>query len=158
MFRLLRIPLALLVILTIANAEPVEARGRVKCPAVRTLCLPPLAPTFSTVSKCASVEKSRSVQITKTECDGVTCKQVTRSVTRSTAQTRAEKLAQIDPGTGLQAGHHAQLGPVGGYEGLGFGPTPEAATQRSCFWGQRPVREIGTAQGNRGWYAVVLYD
>jgi len=152
MFRLLRLMLAVLVLLAIAGAVPVEARCRVKrCP-VQTLCQ--LAPICQTASEVTSVEKSRSVQMT---CLQVTLSH-TRTVTRSTAQSRADHLSQLDPGPGLQGGHHAQLGPVSGYEGLGFGPTPEAATQRSCFWGQRPVREIGTAQGSRGWYAVVLYD
>lgn len=49
----------------------------------------------------------------------------------------------------------------GGYEGLGFSTTsPDAACRRSCFWGQRRVREIGTAwcPSRRGWVAVVRYE
>lgn len=45
----------------------------------------------------------------------------------------------------------------GCYEGIGYGPTREAAIRNCCFWGQRRVREIGTARGSRGWYAVVRY-
>lgn len=48
----------------------------------------------------------------------------------------------------------------GGYEGIGFGPTPDAACRRACYWGQRRVREIGTAYcpSRRGWIAVVRYE
>jgi hypothetical protein len=48
----------------------------------------------------------------------------------------------------------------GGYEGLGFGPTPDAACRRACYWGQRRVREIGTAwcPHRRGYVAVVRYE
>ena len=48
----------------------------------------------------------------------------------------------------------------GGYEGLGFSTaSPEAAVRRSCFWGQRPVKEVATAwcPRRRGWVAVVRY-
>lgn len=48
-----------------------------------------------------------------------------------------------------------------GYEGLGFSRvSPEAACRRACFWGQRRVREIGTAwcPHRRGWVAVVRYE
>lgn len=48
----------------------------------------------------------------------------------------------------------------GGYEGLGVGPTPDAACRRACFWGQRRVREIGTAwcPARRAYVAVVRYE
>lgn len=47
-----------------------------------------------------------------------------------------------------------------GYEGLGFSTvSPTAAIRRSCFWGQRRVREVATAwcPSRRGWVAVVRY-
>ena len=135
---------------------------------VRTLChtnasqvLPVVSdptPVASSIASATVLHRSREVSTTVTECDGVTCRQKTVTVQRSTAQDRAQRLAALDPGSGLQQGHHAALGPVSGYEGLGYGSSPQEATQRCCFWGQRSPREIGTAQGSHGWYAVVLYD
>lgn len=49
----------------------------------------------------------------------------------------------------------------GGYEGIGFSTaSPDAACRRACYWGQRRVREIGTAwcPARRGWIAVVRYE
>jgi len=46
----------------------------------------------------------------------------------------------------------------GSYEGIGFSTTSaDDAIRRCCFWGQRRPREIATARGPRGWYAVVRY-
>lgn len=48
---------------------------------------------------------------------------------------------------------------AGRYEGCGFSTTsPDHAIRSCCFWGRRPVREIGVARGARGWYAVVWYE
>lgn len=47
----------------------------------------------------------------------------------------------------------------GRYEGVGFSTSsPDAAIQACCYWGRRPVREIGVARGRRGWYATVIYE
>jgi hypothetical protein len=49
----------------------------------------------------------------------------------------------------------------GGFEGIGFSSvSPDDACRRCCFWGQRRVREIGTAwcPVRRGWVAVVRYE
>jgi hypothetical protein len=44
-------------------------------------------------------------------------------------------------------------------EGVGFSSvSAEDAIKSCCYWGQRPVREIGVAPGRRGWYATVIYD
>lgn len=44
-------------------------------------------------------------------------------------------------------------------EGVGFSPnSAEDAIKRCCYYGRRPVREIGVAQGRRGWYATVIYN
>jgi hypothetical protein len=69
------------------------------------------------------------------------------------AQSHAEHLAA----TGSFS-HCSKRG--GGYEGLGFGSSPEAACRNACFWGRRVVREIGTAWCplRRGWVAVVRYE
>lgn len=48
-----------------------------------------------------------------------------------------------------------------GHEGIGFSTSsPDAACRRACYWGQRRVREIGTAwcPARRGWIAVVRYE
>ena len=49
----------------------------------------------------------------------------------------------------------------GGYEGIGFSSAgPDDAVRRCCYWGQRRVREIGTAWSplRRGWVAVGRYE
>lgn len=47
----------------------------------------------------------------------------------------------------------------GRYEGVGFSSvSADHAVKSCCFWGRRPVREIGVARGARGWYAVVWYE
>lgn len=77
-----------------------------------------------------------------------------RGVTVVTAQEHAEHLAA----TGT-FGHCGRRG--GGFEGIGFDPcSPDAAVRRCCYWGRRPVREIGTAwsPARRGWVAVVRYE
>lgn len=69
------------------------------------------------------------------------------------AQAHADQLAA----TGSFA-HCSRRGGV--YEGLGFSTvSPAAAIRRSCFWGQRRVREAATAwcPQRRGWVAVVRY-
>lgn len=70
------------------------------------------------------------------------------------AQEHAEHLAA----TGTFA-HCNRRG--GGYEGIGRSSAgPDDACRRCCFWGQRRVREIGTAYSVRlrSWIAVVRYE
>jgi hypothetical protein len=45
------------------------------------------------------------------------------------------------------------------YEGIGCGPTPEAARRACCFFGQRPIVEEGVAYSpvRRQWFAVIRY-
>ena len=70
------------------------------------------------------------------------------------AQSKASQAASM----GLQ-GHLG--GSLGGarYEGVGWSTRgPQDAVQRCCYWGQRPVSQIGVSQGSNGcWYACVLY-
>ena len=71
--------------------------------------------------------------------------------TTYTAQGVAERMAADG-----QCRHYGN--PTGGYEGVGYSPSsPEAAKRNCCFWGRRPVRDIGVARGSRGWYACVRY-
>lgn len=77
-----------------------------------------------------------------------------RNVTVVSAQEHADHLAAT--GTFAHCGRRG-----GGYEGIGFDPSsPDAACRRCCYWGQRRVREIGTAWSplRRGWVAVVRYE
>jgi hypothetical protein len=81
-------------------------------------------------------------------------KVVVQNVTVVSAQEHADQLASTN--TFVHCGRRG-----GGYEGLGFSTSsPSAAVSRSCFWGQRKVREIGTAwcPARRGWVAVVRYE
>lgn len=80
--------------------------------------------------------------------------QPARSVVGSLAQWKAER--QAAEGRMRHVG-----GGFGGgrYEGVGFSTfSANAAIQACCYWGRRPVREIGVARGRRGWYATVIYD
>ena len=48
-------------------------------------------------------------------------------------------------------------------EGIGYGPTPEAAERACCFYndamrGRYRIVEKGVARGPRGWYAVLRYE
>lgn len=77
-----------------------------------------------------------------------------RSVTVVSAQAHADHLASTN---GFS--HCNRRG--GGYEGLGFSTAgPTEACRSACYWGQRRVREIGTAwcPARRGWVAVVRYE
>jgi len=51
---------------------------------------------------------------------------------------------------------HSGCGQV---EGIGCGPTPEAARRACCFFGQRPIVEEGVAYSpvRRQWFAVIRY-
>ncbi len=69
-----------------------------------------------------------------------------------TAQGAANYMASI-----LRMGHHGN--PTGGYEGVGMGGSPQAAIQNCCFYGKRPLRDSGVAQGANGmWYACCRYN
>lgn len=71
--------------------------------------------------------------------------------TTTTAQQDADHMAR----TGIFAhrGRHGR-----GREGIGFSTrSADDAIKRSCFYGQCQPREIGVAQGRRGFYAVIRY-
>lgn len=90
------------------------------------------------------------------ECINGTCprKVVIKQNVIVSAQEHAETLAA----NGTFA-HCSRRG--GGYEGIGLSPTsPDDAVRRCCYWGRRPVREIGTAWSARrhAWIAVVRYE
>ena len=69
------------------------------------------------------------------------------------AQSKAQRAASM----GLK--NHVGGG-LGGarYEGVGWSTvSAQSAIQACCYWGRRPVAEIGVARGVDGWYACVLY-
>ena len=79
---------------------------------------------------------------------------VVNNVNVVSAQEHADQLACTN--TFVHCGRRGS-----GYEGLGFSTSsPDAACRRACYWGQRRVREIGTAwcPARRGWVAVVRYE
>ena len=48
-------------------------------------------------------------------------------------------------------------------EGIGMGPTPQAAEKACCFYndamrGRYRIVEKGVARGRRGWFAVIRYE
>jgi len=48
-------------------------------------------------------------------------------------------------------------------EGIGMGPTPQAAEENCCFFrdaqrGRYRIVEKGVARGHRGWFAVIRYE
>jgi hypothetical protein len=68
------------------------------------------------------------------------------------AQGVANRMARI-----LRMGHLGN--PTGGYEGVGMGGSPQAAISNCCFYGKRPLRDSGVAQGANGmWYACCRYN
>jgi hypothetical protein len=87
-------------------------------------------------------------------------KSVVCGVASGLAQSKAEHQAR------MQSCCHVGGGYGGGRaEGVGFSTSsPEAATRRCCFYGQRQLRESGVAYGyNRqlrawGWFACNIYN
>ncbi len=68
------------------------------------------------------------------------------------AQGVANRMARI-----LRMAHLGN--PTGGYEGVGMGASPQAAISNCCFYGRRPLRDSGVAQGANGmWYACCRYN
>ena len=76
-------------------------------------------------------------------------------VTPGWAQQKAQQAA-----TSSVRGHlNNQLGGAR-YEGVGWSSvSPQSAIQNCCYWGTRPVCQIGVSQSQDGcWYACVLYQ
>lgn len=75
----------------------------------------------------------------------------TTTITVTTAQDDANHMAR----TGVFA-HRGRQGRC--REGIGFSTrSADDAVRRCCFYGQLTPREIGVAQGRRGFYAVIRY-
>lgn len=91
-------------------------------------------------------------------CVNGTCPAARKVIVRQNVVVSAQEHAEHLAATGTFA-HCSRRG--GGYEGIGFATSsPDDAVRRSCYWGRRSVREIGTAwcPRRRGWVAVVRYE
>lgn len=64
-------------------------------------------------------------------------------------------------GVALIQASRCRMGHCGGnrgLEGVGMGPTAQAAIRACCYYGRYQAKEIGVAQGRNGmWYACVRY-
>jgi hypothetical protein len=81
----------------------------------------------------------------------------------NTVGTVTSGLAQMKADQAASAGIRGHIGGgLGGakYEGVGWSnQSPQAAIQQCCYWGTRPVSQIGVRKGADGcWYACVLYQ
>ena len=76
-----------------------------------------------------------------------------RNVYISSAQDDAELMAR----TGILR-HCGRNG--GRREGIGMGPTPEAAERACCYYGRYRIVEKGVAYSpaRRSWFAVIRYE
>lgn len=76
-----------------------------------------------------------------------------RRVTITSAQQDADEMAR----TGILR-HCGRNG--GRREGIGTGPTPEAALRNCCFYGRYRIVEKGVAYSptRRQWFAVIRYE
>lgn len=78
---------------------------------------------------------------------------VARNVYISSAQDDAEQMAR----TGILR-HCGRSG--GRREGIGMGPTPDAARRACCYYGRYRIVEEGVAYSpaRRAWFAVIRYE
>jgi hypothetical protein len=87
-------------------------------------------------------------------CGGVAlADQFVVTTTITTAQEDAETMAR----TGILR-HCGRAG--GRREGIGMGPTPQAAERNCCFYGRYRIVEKGVAWSpvKRAWFAVIRYE
>ena len=88
---------------------------------------------------------------------------INQNLTPMVATNANSGLAQSKATTAAQMGLRGHLGGGLGnakYEGVGWSSqSPQSAIEHCCYWGTRPVAQIGVAKGNDGcWYACVLYQ
>jgi len=113
------------------------------------------SPSDRVVEKVATVV-SAAVEIPVRVVEHVVCEsQPVRSLVamNGLAQWKAERQASSN------RLYHVGGGFGGGCaEGVGFSSSsPEQAIRSCCYWGRRPVHEIGVARGRNGWFATVIY-
>ncbi len=88
---------------------------------------------------------------------------ISRASTSSFAANVRSGLAQTKAASAARMGLRGHLGGGLGnakYEGVGWSnQSAQSAIQNCCYWGTRPVSQIGVAQSSDGcWYACVLYQ
>lgn len=88
---------------------------------------------------------------------------VSRATTSSFTGNAGSGLAQSKASTAARMRLRGHLGGGLGnakYEGVGWSSqSSQAAIQNCCYWGTRPVSQIGVARSSDGcWYACVLYN
>ncbi len=98
-----------------------------------------------------STTTARTETCTSGSCGTTNSVERSRTVVRGTST--AQGVAEIQAAEGRRAHHGGNTG----YEGVGSGPTPEAALRACCSNG-RPVVDQGVAMGRDGrWYACRRY-
>lgn len=114
------------------------------------------SPSDRVVSKVASVVVT-AVEVPVRVAEHIVCEvQPVRSLVamNGLAQWKAGTLARENRLRHIGGGFGG-----GRFEGVGYSScSADQAIRSCCYWGKRPVREIGVAQGRSGWYAVVIYD
>ena len=115
-----------------------------------------IALTVAALVICGSVAEAGPFgryRSTTTTCTSDGCGTTTSRTTVRGSTSTAAGVAAIQAAEG-RMGHH---GGNTGYEGVGSGPTPEAALRNCCSNG-RPVIDQGVALGRDGrWYACRRY-
>lgn len=111
--------------------------------------------TYATAYSTASVATPYSVSSVR--------QPISRASTSSFAANVRSGLAQTKAVTAARMGLRGHLGGGLGnakYEGVGWSTqSAQSAIEHCCYWGTRPVSQIGVAKGNDGcWYACVLYQ
>ena len=85
----------------------------------------------------------------------------------TTTNTSSRPVVRVFLGSAQAAANHmasmCRMGhfgnPTGGYEGVGMGSSPNMAISNCCYYGKRPLRDSGVAQGSNGmWYACCRYN
>jgi hypothetical protein len=98
-----------------------------------------------------SVATSNTQACTSGSCGTTTSVERSRTVVRGTST--AQGVAEIQAAEGRRAHHGGNTG----YEGVGSGPTPEAALANCCSNGRAAIDQ-GVAQSRDGrWYACRRY-
>jgi hypothetical protein len=78
----------------------------------------------------------------------------TTTTTTNTSTSSAQGVANLI----VVSGRFRHWGGYNGYEGIGMGPTPEAALRNCCFFGRFQIADVGYAQKPNGsWVAVARY-
>lgn len=118
----------------------------------------------TTFGQCKDCQRGHvSVGVSVQKCVGGRCGSSAQSTHPGyshpayTGSGLAQEKADLMANTGYRG--HVRRGEFGGagYEGVGWGSTPEAAVTNACGWGKRKPTNIGVSCRNGTCYATVLY-